>query len=202
MKVKVCGMKEAANIVAINALEPDYMGFIFHPKSPRFVIELPAVPAARNTKKVGVFVNADEALIAQKKVTFELDYLQLHGNESPEFCARLKEQGHHLIKVFSVSDRFEFSITEHYAPFCDFFLFDTKGKNPGGNGHVFDWRLLKKYQSNTPFFLSGGITLRHLETVKAIANDFNIHGLDVNSGFEVSPGIKDVDKIAQLIEVL
>lgn len=192
MKLKVCGMKSGANILEVALLLPDYMGFIFWEKSPRYFSgEIPQLP--QSVRKVGVFVDASEAEIPDKASLYGLDAVQLHGKEPPEFCSQIKNHGISVIKAFSVSETFDFGILDAYEPYCDFFLFDTKGKSPGGNGIAFDWRLLRKYSLKTSFFLSGGIGP---ESVKTLSNlDLPIHAIDINSRFEIKPGLKDIDAI-------
>lgn len=192
MKLKVCGMKLGANILDVASLLPDYMGFIFWEKSPRYFSgELPQLP--QSVKKVGVFVDAAEAEILEKINRYGLDAVQLHGKESPECCSQIKTPGISVIKAFSVDEAFDFEVLNAYEPYCDFFLFDTKGQSPGGNGIAFDWRLLRKYGLKTPFFLSGGIGP---ESAKALSNlDLPIHAIDINSRFEIKPGLKDADAI-------
>ncbi|WP_246282622.1 phosphoribosylanthranilate isomerase [Flavobacterium agri] len=185
-------MKSAANILEVASLLPDYMGFIFWEKSPRFFSgEIPQLPQL--VKKVGVFVDASEAEILEKTRRYGLHAVQLHGNESPEFCSQIKKQGLSVIKAFSVDETFGFGILDSYEPYCAFFLFDTKGKSPGGNGIAFDWELLRKYGLKTPFFISGGIGP---ESAKALSNlDLPIYAIDINSRFEIKPGLKDADAI-------
>lgn len=199
MKLKVCGMRDPQNIHELIALQPDYMGFIFYEQSPRHVVELPAVEIPASIQKVGVFVNAAMEYMEEKNALFNFDLIQLHGNESPEYCRQLHEKGFKIIKAFGISDRFEFSITEHYKAYCSFFLFDTKGKLPGGNGTRFNWNLLNKYDNEIPYFLSGGIDLNNTAFIKTLSQDkFNIHAVDVNSRFELEPALKDIPKVAQL----
>ena len=201
MKVKVCGLRDAGNIKAIGALNPDYAGFIFYEPSPRNVDEVPTIELPDEVKKVGVFVNSTIDFINLKNGDFQFDYIQLHGNESPEFCADLKAEGFKIIKAFSIYERFEFGVLDHYKPTCEFFLFDTKGENPGGNGLIFNWNLLNKYDNEIPFFLSGGLELQHVAQIKELTG-YNIHGIDVNSRFEISPAIKDVAKVKELIKII
>lgn len=203
MKLKVCGMRETENLRDLIALKPDYIGFIFYAPSPRFVEELPDVEIPDGIQQVGVFVNAEIDYIEEKAKQFKLDLIQLHGDENPEFCKKLKDKGFTIIKAFGINDRFEFSITEHYKSVCDYFLFDTKGKQPGGNGVKFNWSLLNKYDNALPFFLSGGIDLNNTAFLKSLSKEkFNLHAIDVNSRFEISPALKDIDKVARLQEEL
>jgi phosphoribosylanthranilate isomerase len=199
MKLKVCGMKDRDNILEVAALGIDYVGFIFYAKSPRYVGEEFELPAGfpQGIKRVGVFVNEDVEKMLNLGKRLKLDYFQLHGHEPVEVCKRLKEEGYGVIKVFSVGDDFDFSITGPYTAVVDYFLFDTKGKYYGGNAQVFNWELLRKYGQQVPFFLSGGLNPDNLAGLSALEG-MNIHALDVNSGVELSPGVKDVEKIKAL----
>ncbi|EKT4548836.1 phosphoribosylanthranilate isomerase [Flavobacterium psychrophilum] len=190
MKLKICGMKYPENILEVSTLLPDYLGFIFWEKSSRyFDLEIPEIP--ESIKKVGVFVNAtlEEILLKIKK--YNLNLVQLHGNESPEFCKELKKSTIKIIKVFSVNDDFNFSALEPFEAVCDYFLFDTKGKLPGGNGITFNWQILKKYHSRKPFFLSGGIGLDDIKNIKKL--NLPIYAIDVNSKFEIEAGLKNIE---------
>ncbi len=197
MKLKVCGMKYSDNIEAIAALEPDYLGFIFYDRSPRnFDTEIPMLP--NTIKKVGVFVDNTIPNIVEKVKQFNFRAIQLHGDESAAYCKELKSSLSELDttvvlwKVFSIKDEFDFSILEPYEGIVDYFLFDTKGKEKGGNGYTFDWNVLKTYDSETPFILSGGIGLDEIEKIQEILKtDLPIHAIDVNSKFEIEPGLKD-----------
>lgn len=200
VKLKVCGMRDAENVLGVAALQPDYMGFIFYPKSPRFVGEDFQVPESFPTaiKKVGVFVNETAEKMLAIAHTLQLDYLQLHGNESVEVCATIKQAGIGVIKVFSVEDDFDFAVTKPYQSSVDFFLFDTKGKYYGGNAQVFDWTVLNRYDQQVPFFLSGGITPDNVTNIAALEN-MNLHALDVNSGVEIQPALKSIEKLNSFI---
>jgi phosphoribosylanthranilate isomerase len=198
IKLKICGMRDLANIGKVVALRPDYMGFIFYDKSPRYVgenFEMPSIPDS--IERVGVFVNQDVAIIIDTVKKYKLDFVQLHGTEKPEQCKELKIKGIKIIKVFSVDESFDFSLLKQYAGHVNYFLFDTKGKYFGGNAEVFDWNLLKQYDQQLPFFLSGGISVENIAGIQKLKN-LNLHALDVNSGVEVLPGIKDVNKIKEL----
>lgn len=195
MKTKICGMKYLTNIQEVARLHPDYLGFIFYEKSPRFFSgELPLLP--KSTHKVGVFVDAYLDDILDKIQRYNLQIIQLHGNESPEFCYLLKKVNIEIIKVFSVDDRFDFESLTPYESVCEYFLFDTKGQYHGGNGTPFNWQILKKYPSKKPFFLSGGIGLEEISKIKQL--NLPIHALDVNSKFELEPGLKNT----QLLKLL
>ncbi len=207
-KLKICGMKHPENILEVASLKPDYLGFIFYEKSPRnFNGVIPEI--ASEIKKTGVFVNAEIDFIVQMVKQYNFKAIQLHGNESPEYCENLRssleakinsqeKRSIEIIKVFSILDSFDFKNLESYEGIVDFFLFDTKGKNKGGNGTVFNWDILKKYPSTTPFFLSGGIGLKEIESIKELITYFEkhnklhlIYALDVNSKFEIEAGLKD-----------
>ena len=204
-KLKVCGMKFRENIEVIHQLSPDYLGFIFYAKSPRYVVgELaPDWLAAQpiNAQKVGVFVNEEIDIVLTQATAFGLDLVQLHGQESPQVCQEIKETGMGVIKVFAVGNQFDFQLLEPYKPFCDFFLFDTQGKLAGGNGVSFNWDILQHYDNEIPFFLSGGIGLENIEKLLALQS-LNIQAIDINSRFELAAGLKDVGKVKALIQKL
>ncbi len=195
MKLKVCGMKFPENIQAVSDLAPDYMGFIFWEKSTRFFEgEIPKLPL--NIKKTGVFVDAPMEYVQKIIEKHQLQAVQLHGIESPEYCNQLQASKVEIIKVFSVDAHFDFQELEPYEDVCDFYLFDTKGKLPGGNGMVFDWDVLKQYYSPKPFFLSGGIGLDEIKKIKKILEaDLPVYAIDVNSKFETKPGIKSIEQL-------
>jgi phosphoribosylanthranilate isomerase len=195
MKLKICGMKYPKNILEVGALLPDYMGFIFWEKSARyFEGTIPELP--KSIKKVGVFVNASLDEILEKIKTYDLQAVQLHGQESVEFCENLKKNTPKLIdiiKVFSILDTFDFAELKPFENICDFFLFDTKGKLPGGNGTTFDWKVLENYPSTKPFFLSGGIGIEELNSINEILKtNLPVYAIDVNSKFEIEPGLKNI----------
>lgn len=204
MKLKVCGMKY--NPVEVAQLQPDYLGFIFwEPSSRYFEGEIPELFGP--IKKVGVFVDASLEELLLKSKTHKLDAVQLHGNEAPEYCRSIKEALPKLdvTKVFSIKDTFNFSVLEPYEEVCDYFLFDTKGKLPGGNGYTFDWSVLTDYPSSKPYFLSGGIgsdTLDKLQSfLKSPASKF-CHAIDVNSRFEEKPGLKNIEQLKKFKKTL
>ena len=194
MKLKICGMKYSDNILEVGALLPDYMGFIFWEKSARYFNgEIPEL--LKTTKKAGVFVNQSQEEILEKVAQYDLQAVQLHGHESAEFCEELKikvGKKIEIIKAFSADNDFNFEVLKPYEPVCDYFLFDTKGKLPGGNGTTFDWTILKKYNSQKPFFLSGGIGINELKAIEEISkSNLPIYAVDVNSKFEIEPGLKN-----------
>lgn len=203
IKLKICGMRDADNISQVASLLPDYMGFIFYQRSPRYVgqnFELPKdFPSV--IKRVGVFVNESIEEIKMQAYRLELDFIQLHGNETGEQCVKLKNTGHRIIKVFSVDESFDFKITKTYEAIADFFLFDTKGKYYGGNATVFNWDILHRYDQNKPFFLSGGLSPANIHQIVQL-KDMNLHAVDINSGVEDSPGLKNSDAVKKSMEFI
>jgi phosphoribosylanthranilate isomerase len=200
MKLKVCGMKYLENIQEVAALQPDYLGFIFYDKSKRnFNGIIPVLP--ESIKKTGVFVNATIIFVIDKIQEHELQAIQLHGDETVEYIRELKCQFEsirelEIIKVFGIKESFNFDVLKPYEEVVDYFLFDTKGKERGGNGVAFDWEVLSDYPFLKPFFLSGGIGLEQLKEVHEIRKtDLPIYALDVNSKFELEPGLKSVENI-------
>jgi len=199
VRIKICGMRDVNNIAQVASFRPDYMGFIAYPGSPRYIGEEFIMPTTlpSGIRRVGVFVNEKTEMIVQKTSALGLDYVQLHGHETPDQCMRLKDEGLKIIKVFSVDDDFDFESTQLYTSSADYFLFDTKGRYFGGNAKTFNWELLKRYNQKVPFFLSGGLSP---ENIGFIANlkGMNLHALDINSGVEDSPGMKSTDKLREL----
>nr|WP_281336272.1 tryptophan synthase subunit beta [Flavobacterium eburneipallidum] len=196
MKLKICGMKYPDNILEVASLLPDYMGFIFWEKSTRYFDGIiPTLPTS--IKKTGVFVDETVAIIVEKVLKHDLQAVQLHGHESVEFCETLKKslpKETEIIKVFSILDTFDFQVLKPFESVCDYFLFDTKGKLPGGNGTTFDWKVLEKYPSTKPFFLSGGIGIEEVEAVNEISKtNLPVYAIDVNSKFEIEPGLKNIE---------
>ena len=193
MKLKVCGMRYEENIQSIASIQPDYMGFIFFEGSSRHVSE-PIQTLSPSIKKVGVFVNASYDTIVEKINTYDLQAVQLHGEETPEFCKSLQPLNIEIIKVFSIKNEFDFETLTPYETVCDFFLFDTKGALAGGNGYCFDWSVLEDYPSTKPYFLSGGIGLENLDQLQEFKKSTaatHCHAVDVNSKFEVAPAKKN-----------
>jgi len=208
-------MKYQENIKAVAGLQPDYLGFIFYEKSPRnFDTAIPAIPDT--IKKVGVFVDEPSSQVVAKIAKYGLKAIQLHGDESPEYCKALKEvelslpiiengkevgfepYNFDIWKVFSIKDEFDFDTLTPYEGIVDYFLFDTKGKEKGGNGYTFDWSVLNAYTSKTPFILSGGIGLDEVSKIKEIlTTDLPIYAIDVNSKFETEPGLKNIEDLKE-----
>lgn len=193
-------MRKGENILAVEALGIDMMGFIFYGKSPRNVESLPSYMPCR-VKRVGVFVNENAAVIEQRIKEFALDFVQLHGGESPEFCAEISELGVKVIKAFSVDENFDFTLTQSYSDACDMFVFDTKCSGYGGSGEQFDWSLLSGYQGTTPFLLSGGIAEDSLPSLQRFTHT-RLAGYDLNSRFESSPAVKCTEKLTHFLEQL
>ena len=193
-------MREAENIREVEALGIDMMGFIFWPKSSRYVSERPEY-LPKHVKRVGVFVNEDPEQVKRLAADYRLDYIQLHGQESPEQISHLSPLTSHLfiIKAFNIATAEDLLQTQPYEGLVDLFLFDTKGKSVGGNGEKFDWDVLDAYHGSTPFLLSGGIGPDDAERVNAFHHPKCI-GIDLNSRFELSPGLKDVNKLKEFLK--
>lgn len=197
-------MREAENIRAVGRLDMDWMGFIFYPESPRYVPGEEAYTTAIDQcpkKKVGVFVNAGVEEILRKAALLHLDYVQLHGNESPGQCEALQAQGYSVIKAFSVATAADLERTAVYESHAGYFLFDTKCPGYGGSGQRFDWSALEAYQGNTPFLLSGGIRPESIRDVRRFRHP-QMMGIDLNSGFEVAPAWKDAAALERFINEL
>ena len=224
MKLKVCGMKYVENIQQVADLNPDYLGFIFYEKSKRNFEGI--IPEFSNSiQKTGVFVNEYIEIVISLVEEYRLDAIQLHGDESVDYIVKLKKQladnralfieenkqikkqknKHYIskkeveiIKVFGIKDEFNFDVLQPYLEVVEYFLFDTKGKERGGNGTKFDWSVLEKYPFDKPFFLGGGIGLDDVEEVqKIVKSDLPIYALDVNSKFEVEPGRKKIEELQE-----
>ena len=201
MLIKICGLRD--NFADVVALKPDFAGLIFYPKSPRFV-ELSQEPVLKqkltDVKKVGVFVNADNDYILGKVSEYNLDLVQLHGNESPELCDEIRKSLP-VIKAFGISSESDLKSAEKYAQYVDYLLFDTKTKGYGGSGVKFDWQMLQNVNISQKFLLSGGISLDDLEEIKALKIN-NLVGVDLNSRFEDAPGLKNIEKLKQALNIV
>lgn len=201
MKIKVCGLKFEENIADLMQLPINYVGFIFYKKSPRCVGEdlsfdyVRSIP--KHIKKVGVFVNEDCNTVFNRIAHYDLDMVQLHGEETPEICTDLKPHVE-IIKAFQIHDDFDFKQLESYLAVVDYFLFDSLSKNYGGSGKSFNWQILKNYTYNIPFFLSGGIGEEHADKLKQL-NIPQLKAIDLNSKFESKPGLKNTEQIKQFI---
>lgn len=200
MIIKVCGMREPENIRAVEKTGADWMGFICYEGSPRFVADTPACLPER-CRRIGVFVNAGFKQITARAEALGLDYLQLHGTESPELCLELRCHGFHLIKAFAPHTPEDFERTVPYLPLCDYLLFDTPSAGYGGSGKAFDWSLLRFYHGDVPFLLSGGIGPESLEALRHFHHP-QWAGIDLNSGFETAPAVKDAEKLKTFIETI
>ena len=190
-------MRDSENIRAIEQTKADLMGFIFHPKSPRFVASLPEY-MPKKQKRVGVFVNASLEQILAKAQKFSLEYIQLHGDEPPAFCSELKNRGLKVIRAQRIANTDDIIRAESYN-MADLMIFDTKTELYGGSGKKFNWQLLENYKGCVPFLLSGGIRSDTFEEIKAFFHP-QFAGIDLNSGFEISPALKDVGKLNNFTE--
>jgi phosphoribosylanthranilate isomerase len=203
LKIKVCGMRNLQNIEALIELPIDYIGFIFYPQSPRFVGEkidkaiINSIPS--NIQKTGVFVNATLQEVLRKADENSLNCLQLHGNETPDYCNALKDRGYTVIKAFKADPAVLTCETVDYKYVCDYFLFDTPTPKHGGSGQKFDWQILKQQKLSLSYFLSGGIAPGDEYAI----NDFDgkgLYAIDLNSRFETQPAEKDIQLIKSFIE--
>ncbi len=217
-------MKFPENIEEVALLQPDYLGFIFYEKSPRnFEGKISEIP--NTIKKTGVFVDASIDFIIEKIKQHDFKAIQLHGNESAVYCQDLKDalisgdSPHRfskpvksseddtiqIWKVFSIKDTFDFDVLKPYEGIVDCFLFDTKGKEKGGNGYTFDWSVLKDYSSSTPFILSGGIGIEEIGSVLSFLKQPEskyLYAIDVNSRFEIQPGLKNIEELKEFKKLL
>lgn len=202
MKVKICGLRD--NFEEVLELKPDFVGLIFYPKSPRYVGESQNDALKRKltstTKKVGVFVNADYETIVRTADEYHLDAVQLHGGESPQLCEMLRRD-FVVIKAFSIATAEDLQRVEAYEGVVDYFLFDTKTVGYGGSGKKFDWQILQSAKINTPFLLSGGISLDDVSIIKNLKIN-NFVGVDLNSKFETAPALKDIEKLSKFMDYL
>lgn len=201
MKIKVCGITDNANMQSIASCKPDYMGLIFHPDSKRYVgrnINLQApISILKDILKVGVFVNTSLAEIYSAVEDYKLDLIQLHGDERPGMCRTIRAI-RPVIKAFQINEHFDFESLQGYKDACDYFLFDTASISYGGSGKTFNWTLLNRYKLSVPFFLSGGINQMHTLLIKMLSHPA-LYGVDINSGFEDAPGIKNTQQIQTFI---
>ena len=194
-------MRQPENISALLSLKPDYIGFIFYPGSSRYVGSidqevLGSIPAT--VKKTGVFVNSTEEEISDKINSFGLNAVQLHGNEQPAICETFKAKGIAVLKAFVIDESFSFSSLQDYRQVVDYFLFDTKTLQHGGSGKSFNWSLLQNYNLDVPYFLSGGLDAENIRQALKI-EDERFYAVDLNSRFEIKPGLKDIQKLESII---
>jgi phosphoribosylanthranilate isomerase len=203
IRIKVCGMSDPLNVSGIAQINPDYIGFIFYKGSPRYIGPEPdlrlfsCVP--ESIKKAGVFFNENDRKILEFSAQAGLEIIQLHGNESPEYCEQLRTSGLTIIKAFNINNEFNFESLNPYRENCDYFLFDTKSDKPGGSGKKFDWEKLEEYAINKPFFLSGGIGPEDADRIKSIKNK-QFFAVDLNSRFEITSGVKDIGLVKTFIK--
>lgn len=187
MLIKVCGLKDPEQ-VAIISKQVDFIGFIFYPKSKRYIDHsLPSLGA----RKTGIFVNERPQIVLKTARLEKLDAIQLHGDEPPEECAEIHGQLK-VIKAFGIHDGFDFDLLNAYKNHVDYFLFDTQSSLKGGTGIQFNWDILAKYTGETPFFLSGGISPNSIEAIRNFHHK-SFAGIDLNSRFEIEPGKKDIE---------
>lgn len=195
-------MRDAYNIAEVAALQPDYLGFIFYPKSPRYVGEdwdskiINQLP--ESIERVGVFVNEDMAFIQEACAKYGINTVQLHGSETPAFCSQVQSNGYTVFKAFQVDDDTKAESIEAYSGTCDCFLYDTKSKGLGGSGHKFNWDKLAELNDAGQFFLSGGITVDDAATIKELKFS-NLFGVDINSRFEIEPALKDTTLLKEFV---
>lgn len=198
-KIKVCGLKYPSNLMEIFIMKPDFLGFIFYPFSPRFIKKDFPIPNFCEVKKIGVFVNSDEKYVFQKIENYRLDLIQLHGNEDVKFCYSLYDKKNiKIIKAFNVDKNFSFDQIKKYRNCVDYFLFDTKTSKYGGSGKKFLWNKLDEYYFDLPFFLSGGITINDPDEILKLSQT-KLFCLDLNSNFEITPGLKNRNLISNFI---
>jgi len=199
--VKVCGMRDPANIEGLVKLPINYIGHIFYPKSPRYVSSIIEAEIPDRIKKTGVFVNASLDEIKEKIQAHDLKTVQLHGDESATLCKNLKELQVEVIKAFGIHDDFDWQILEDYMDIVDFFLFDSKSEDYGGTGKTFNWEKLRSYPYAKPYFLSGGLSLDNITEAINFKDQYLV-GLDLNSKFEISAGLKDLDNISKALKII
>ena len=202
MKFKVCGLFNDKNIQQVAELNPDYFGHIFWEKSVRYVKTI--TPNLKSEiKKTGVFFNSNFDVVIDKVSKHNLACVQLHGDESPEFCKKILDSGIQVIKSFRIDDEFDFGVLNNYEEYCDMFLFDSKSDLPGGTGKSFNWENLKKYNLKKDFFISGGIGLHSIDDLfDLLKMDLPVYGIDVNSKFEDDNYLKKIDELKTFIKTI
>ncbi len=202
MKFKVCGLFNDENIQEVTELNPDYIGHIFWKKSVRYV-ENSTPELKKGIKKTGVFFNSNIENIYDKIESHGLSCVQLHGEESPQICKQIKDNGIEVIKSFRIDDYFDYNILNKYEDYCDLFLFDSKSELPGGTGKSFNWENLKKYNLKKEFFISGGIGLHSVDSLfELFKMNLPIYGVDVNSKFENENHLKKIDELKTFIQIV
>ena len=203
-KVKLCGMRDTDNILALATLPVDIIGLIFYPESRRYAGDLD--PASLESlppeiKKAGVFVDETVACIVETSRRYGLQIVQMHGKESPDHCARIKDAGYSVIKAFGVDSVGDFAQTAGYDSVCDYFLFDAKTPMYGGSGRGYNWSILDEYRGRTPFFLSGGISPDHCRRIAELRHP-QFYAIDLNSRFETAPGVKNIALVKSFLDQL
>lgn len=200
MLIKICGLKYRENILAIGQLCPDFIGFIFYPKSKRYLAEAPELDTLpESIQKVGVFVNPTFETVRRKIAEFSLDYVQLHGKETPEFCKELKQENIRIIKAFSVASAADLAAIRDYEENCTYALLDTRTSDYGGSGKCFDWTILEHYTAKLDFLLSGGLGLHNIEEALQLRHP-RLIGFDLNSRLEEKPGLKSIEQTSIIIQ--
>lgn len=199
-------MVSPGNVAQVAQLHPDYIGFIFYKGSKRYIDEMPPDILQQFTegiKSTGVFVDEDLEIVIANAKAYNFAALQFHGNESPDYCLQIRQAlpGVEILKAFGINESFDFSALEPYNESVDYFLFDTQTDEHGGSGKVFNWSLLEKYKGQKPYFLSGGIGIEQAEALKELT-DPRLYAIDVNSRFELEPGVKDPEKLKEFINIL
>jgi len=202
MKFKVCGLFDDKNIQQVAELNPDYIGHIFWEKSVRYV-KTKTPNQKKEIKKTGVFFNSKIDDVINRINEHNLACVQLHGEESPQYCKNIMDKGTQVIKSFRIDDDFDFSVLKNYENYCDLFLFDSKSELPGGTGKSFNWENLKKYNLKKDFFISGGIGLHSIDSLfNVLKTGLPVYGIDVNSKFEDDNHLKKIDELKTFIETI
>jgi phosphoribosylanthranilate isomerase len=209
MNLKVCGITEMKQLHQLDGLDIEFAGMIFYKESPRYVAnkinKKELQDADLDIRKVGVFVNPGFDEVMETVQDYNLDIVQLHGDEDPALCRKLAKEVE-LIKAFRVNATNEKEIEKLIKPFdevCDYYLFDTAGPKEsfGGTGMQFDWNVLNNARIEKPFFLSGGIGLDEIPKLNSFRHP-DLYAIDINSKFEKSPGIKDMGLILEFRQMM
>jgi phosphoribosylanthranilate isomerase len=212
MKIKVCGMRDSGNIIELAQLKPDYLGLIFYSQSKRYAENLDKVilnSLPDSIKLTGVFVNETIDEIIKKIIEYNLSAVQLHGSESVIYCQQLRDllsvrlpfKKLEIIKAFGVSPGFDFNQLQQFNDVVDYFLFDTKTTGHGGSGIAFDWKILEQFKEQKPYFLSGGLSPENISDISNLVPK-QIYGIDLNSKFELEPGVKDIKSLRTVFELI